>query len=963
MTKPKSRQRHRPPERKQRRGTPEAQCGLRDRCRAREFLLGLSDDELCIALENAPEGSLAPVLTHMGIQGGTVRANRGRQVFRARLRGLPAEVLHYALAVFASAPTLDLSRIVGLRTEEQDWEVDVEDGYDLDSLLRDGGLAALSERWPRGIVRVVLESLWDDGDLTTEQRDQFIEALEDPAALAAPDVVDTGAGEFDVSDNDGDVTAGDDEDVSCGDERARLRALREASDYERPIASATAPAAARQADSVAAPGGVPALEALIAQAVDRAQATAGSEPELSRLTSALEYLVGLDPTREDLWHLYGRVVAMSEPDEHATGRAPVLEAALPPARLEFLRGQLHTLAMRGEQGRVSALVLAHRDEAERLVSLPASSAGPTVAAILAANLDEPRRAARLLQAVRGPFVGWDWFVQAARARAVELIDADAPVEVEILLRAVEETLWQWSARSDRPGKGIEREATEVALLRAVCRRRRRDFAGVTQLLEEMDEELLDAEGRAAASREAGLAIAEIAGLEAVRFPRGRAERLQLRERLGRARPHLESAVEHGAGSAGNPSQLIATLLLGMLAACEDSDAEAARHLGTAAAALAEQPLAADLGLAVSFHAALARLRLLEPGTDDAAFHDMAAAMAGGYAVADDELVSAAVALEAHASPHAGAFLATAIKAGPTEPGLLELLAERARHGDAAAAAAAEERAGDRRLSLATRYSLLASALAGAAQRNDVAGAARLGDSIEEVLVRAGQASLDEQWAEILATNETLRLALEPAHADSARLEALRRVGRLDEARSIAKSLFFRAANASLRGFDASDLLGLLAELGTAEEELVDLERLVHERGNRQPAEVVDQLAAPVRVIFVGGNQVQEHYVHQLDATFAERYRGMVQVEWFMTGWSSNWPQAAERIAAAYERASIVVVMTFVRTNLGRWVRRTAGEHGLPWISCTGHGRASLERAIDRAVTVALEQAAIKLDAS
>ena len=49
-------------------------------------------------------------------------------------------------------------------------------------------------------------------------------------------------------------------------------------------------------------------------------------------------------------------------------------------------------------------------------------------------------------------------------------------------------------------------------------------------------------------------------------------------------------------------------------------------------------------------------------------------------------------------------------------------------------------------------------------------------------------------------------------------------------------------------------------------------------------------------------------------------------------------------------------MVLVRTNFGRWTRRTAGEHDLPWVSCTGHGRASMERAIDRAVALARDRA-------
>jgi hypothetical protein len=110
------------------------------------------------------------------------------------------------------------------------------------------------------------------------------------------------------------------------------------------------------------------------------------------------------------------------------------------------------------------------------------------------------------------------------------------------------------------------------------------------------------------------------------------------------------------------------VLLGALATCEDDDAAAARHLGRAAPILAEQPDNEELARAVAFHAALARLRLLEPGTDDAAFRDMSAAMAAGYLPPDEDLLSAAVALEAHASPHAGAFLAKVASLAPNARG-------------------------------------------------------------------------------------------------------------------------------------------------------------------------------------------------------------------------------------------------------------------------------------------------------
>jgi hypothetical protein len=111
------------------------------------------------------------------------------------------------------------------------------------------------------------------------------------------------------------------------------------------------------------------------------------------------------------------------------------------------------------------------------------------------------------------------------------------------------------------------------------------------------------------------------------------------------------------------------------------------------------------------------------------------------------------------------------------------------------------------------------------------------------------------------------------------------------------------------------------------------------------------------VLFLGGNEVQEHYRPRLDAEFAESYGGAVEVDWVFPGWSSNWIKVADRIEASWSSRppATMVLMTFVRTNLGQWARRTAGEHGIPWVSCTGHGRAAIARSVDRAVRVALDR--------
>lgn len=111
-------------------------------------------------------------------------------------------------------------------------------------------------------------------------------------------------------------------------------------------------------------------------------------------------------------------------------------------------------------------------------------------------------------------------------------------------------------------------------------------------------------------------------------------------------------------------------------------------------------------------------------------------------------------------------------------------------------------------------------------------------------------------------------------------------------------------------------------------------------------------AEPVLVLFVGGTEVQARYVKQIERSVRDRHGGGVRVEWFLTGWTGNWIDDAKRIEAKLPGASVLILMSFVRTMLGRRLRRAAGRAQVPWVACTGHGRAALEDAIDRAVQLA-----------
>jgi len=894
-----------------------ASCGLPQRCRAKELLTSLTLDELRVAVEKAAEPGRSNMLQGLGMSRSSEK--RLTELLKARMAHAGSDAVHSILWVLSASPLETVASLLGVPEEGYDPGV-----FDFGRELRSGTLARWCEHWPPAVVRLTLEGLWDQKHVSTEERDALIALTEDPAALAA------------MSSS---PLAGANDAGGCGDGAARARVIagiraEQAKDngLEQPAPSEE-PFRAQDGKS---------LDALIAGAVSSALATSPAGQDVNRLQIGLEWIISLDPANARWWGAYGSLVTA------LPASANRLEPSAEETRLAFLIGQLSALAHTGQSDCLRTLVRENGPLVERALDTPAGL--EIAAAVVTARLEEPRDAVRLLaRAARRPFPRWRALTTAVGAEAADLIEGHRAAEAELILRALEEALWRWSAgaRGGEGTMGFEREAAGITLLRAACRRSRSDFVGAEHLLTGLDRALLDDSGRVSAFRESALAAAELSGLEQVRFSTDEEERVRLADRLRRARSHLEAAVD------ADPTQFEATLLLGVLAWSEHDDAGAARHLAAATPRLAEDPAGEPLVAAVRFHWGLAQLRLLEPGTDEGAYQAIEEAMAAGFVPAVDELISAAMALEAHGSPHAAKLLRVAMVLAPTDPRVTDFIVQRARHGDEDAGAAAEELAADRRLTLTSRFALLDAALAEANRRRDADAAERLTGEIEDVLIRAGQPELEERWAETLAANETLRLALEPVQADALRIGVLRRVGRLDEARSIARNLFYRAAAGDLRSFDAAELLELLREIGADEAELDDLDRLVREPPASEDRP--DALLEPVRVIFVGGAEPQEQYRPHIAASIAERYHGRVHVDWFIPGWGSNWHPVAERVEAAYGNAHAVVLMVLVRTNFGRWVRRTAGEHGLPWVSCTGHGRASMERALDRAVKIASAQ--------
>lgn len=187
-------------------------------------------------------------------------------------------------------------------------------------------------------------------------------------------------------------------------------------------------------------------------------------------------------------------------------------------------------------------------------------------------------------------------------------------------------------------------------------------------------------------------------------------------------------------------------------------------------------------------------------------------------------------------------------------------------------------------------------------------------------------------------------------SELASIDLLARLGRVDEAIDRGVRLFHRAAGDEIPGYGCEPLLELLRALGASDEQLDPCER----RLDTSDGEDVDLLVArpePVRTAFVGGDERQAQYRDSIDAELAELFDGKVIVDWYFPGWGSNWSPTAERVEGTYWQLDALVLMPFVRTNMGRRLRRTSGEHHVPWVACPGHGRAAVLAAIRQAVNV------------
>jgi hypothetical protein len=234
-------------------------------------------------------------------------------------------------------------------------------------------------------------------------------------------------------------------------------------------------------------------------------------------------------------------------------------------------------------------------------------------------------------------------------------------------------------------------------------------------------------------------------------------------------------------------------------------------------------------------------------------------------------------------------------------------------------------------------------------------------------------TLLERWADLLAAPEQYQPAWSWEEALWSRVRTLELLGRDDEAFSLLEQLFPHClADTTPEGLaQAESILARARGLASSPETREALQQMQRKLRQRQEAErsasaaADDRIAAALRaghslrVLFVGGNETQAQYESALRQKLERRDPNTgaeVSLRFIMPGFNSNWDKTLDQVRTFEGRCDALVLMPFVRTELGRALRKLASQWEIPWLPCTGKGADSLERALRQALDWAAQRA-------
>ena len=216
--------------------------------------------------------------------------------------------------------------------------------------------------------------------------------------------------------------------------------------------------------------------------------------------------------------------------------------------------------------------------------------------------------------------------------------------------------------------------------------------------------------------------------------------------------------------------------------------------------------------------------------------------------------------------------------------------------------------------------------------------------LNELEQHAFEGSGITEFLEILSDQDRYGPAWTQEDAAFASARCLEAKGEFAESLAILRPVFFKYASTG----ELLNALGVLEQIetyGLDPNEYVDLKRRYEQLSGDDDSPSPDSSAAgPVRVLLVGGNEVQARSDGGVEAKLAGR-DPQVRVEFLRTGWGSNWNDYLGIIKTAVANCDGVVVMRYIRTHLGRHVRAMCGERDVPWRLCGSGGQGGQVEAV------------------
>ena len=250
---------------------------------------------------------------------------------------------------------------------------------------------------------------------------------------------------------------------------------------------------------------------------------------------------------------------------------------------------------------------------------------------------------------------------------------------------------------------------------------------------------------------------------------------------------------------------------------------------------------------------------------------------------------------------------------------------------------------------------LRNALPGYLRTGDSETANEILDKIEMLATTKGAGG--QEFVDLLLEPKRYEPAWSCEDAAVARARYHESQGKFLDAMEALRPLFFRYMAESQRDNDfaldnAVGLLDTVRQFGLDSRHYLDLEgRYKAVAGESDDHEAYTQTEAQedefVRVLVVGGDERQtrtqeriRRIVHEHDAS--------VSIEFVHTGWTSNWRMYADEIERLMNTQQALVIMRFMRTHLGRRIRRDCGRRSIPWRFCWGGGRRAIAVAVLKA---------------